>query len=104
MALRLPLQLGRSSLASRSALLPRVLGGAHFSAEGNPEIPPKQPLKKAKLPVGRFDEAEESSAEKEPLEKFPDGINPVTKERGGPKGPEPTRYGDWERKGRCIDF
>lgn len=35
---------------------------------------------------------------------FPDDINPVTKERGGPKGPEPTRYGDWERKGRCIDF
>lgn len=26
------------------------------------------------------------------------------KESGGPSGPEPTRYGDWERKGRCIDF
>ncbi len=26
------------------------------------------------------------------------------KEIGGPPGPEPTRYGDWERKGRCIDF
>ena len=25
-------------------------------------------------------------------------------EIGGPKGLEPTRYGDWERKGRCIDF
>ena len=25
-------------------------------------------------------------------------------EFGGPKGPEPTRYGDWERKGRCVDF
>ena len=25
-------------------------------------------------------------------------------EVGGPSGPEPTRYGDWERKGRCIDF
>ncbi len=25
-------------------------------------------------------------------------------EIGGPSGPEPTRYGDWERKGRCIDF
>jgi hypothetical protein len=25
-------------------------------------------------------------------------------ETGGPKGPEPTRYGDWERKGRAIDF
>ncbi|MBL4690661.1 MAG: DUF1674 domain-containing protein [Rhodospirillales bacterium] len=23
---------------------------------------------------------------------------------GGPKGLEPTRYGDWERKGRAVDF
>lgn len=36
----------------------------------------------------------ESSADKE--EKV--------EEIGGPSGPEPTRYGDWERKGRCIDF
>ncbi len=26
------------------------------------------------------------------------------KEIGGSKGPEPTRYGDWEQKGRCTDF
>ncbi|MRG70970.1 DUF1674 domain-containing protein [Alphaproteobacteria bacterium HT1-32] len=26
------------------------------------------------------------------------------KEVGGPKGPEPTRFGDWEQKGRCTDF
>jgi len=25
-------------------------------------------------------------------------------EIGGPKGPEPTRYGDWEKAGRCTDF
>jgi hypothetical protein len=25
-------------------------------------------------------------------------------ELGGPKGPEPTRYGDWERKGIASDF
>ena len=25
-------------------------------------------------------------------------------EVGGPKGPEPTRYGDWEVNGRCSDF
>lgn len=31
-------------------------------------------------------------------------INSATKERGGPRGPEPTRYGDWERSGRCSDF
>lgn len=27
-----------------------------------------------------------------------------TEEIGGSKGPEPTRYGDWEKNGRCIDF
>ena len=26
------------------------------------------------------------------------------KEVGGPKGPEPTRYGDWEKEGICYDF
>lgn len=26
------------------------------------------------------------------------------RECGGPAGPEPTRYGDWEVKGRCSDF
>lgn len=30
--------------------------------------------------------------------------SPVDKEYGGPAGPEPTRYGDWEQKGRCTDF
>ncbi len=25
-------------------------------------------------------------------------------ELGGPKGPEPVRYGDWERKGLAVDF
>ncbi|CAN7142801.1 DUF1674 domain-containing protein [Pseudoxanthomonas sp.] len=28
----------------------------------------------------------------------------VQKEIGGRDGPEPTRYGDWEKNGRCIDF
>ncbi|XP_002513557.2 succinate dehydrogenase assembly factor 4, mitochondrial [Ricinus communis] len=31
-------------------------------------------------------------------------VNKETGEIGGPKGPEPTRYGDWERNGRCSDF
>ena len=43
-------------------------------------------------------------------ESFDDGAVAVKKpespptEYGGPKVPEPTRYGDWERKGRCVDF
>ncbi|MBX5462917.1 MAG: DUF1674 domain-containing protein [Steroidobacteraceae bacterium] len=32
------------------------------------------------------------------------GSTPRPVEIGGPTGPEPTRYGDWEKKGRCIDF
>jgi len=28
----------------------------------------------------------------------------IEKEIGGPKGLEPTRYGDWEKAGRCFDF
>jgi hypothetical protein len=30
--------------------------------------------------------------------------NAVPKEIGGRDGPEPVRYGDWEKNGRCIDF
>ncbi len=29
---------------------------------------------------------------------------PLPKEVGGPPGPEPTRYGDWQFKGRVTDF
>lgn len=32
------------------------------------------------------------------------GTKKPKKELGGPKGLEPTRYGDWESKGRCYDF
>ena len=31
-------------------------------------------------------------------------IKPKIKEIGGTDGPEPTRYGDWEKNGRCSDF
>jgi len=31
-------------------------------------------------------------------------VNPKTGEVGGRNGPEPTRFGDWEKKGRCFDF
>ena len=41
----------------------------------------------------------------QPLEQsFEGDKNPQTGEIGGPKGVEPTRYGDWERKGRVFDF
>jgi len=42
-------------------------------------------------------------AKSEP-KKPPDTESPRPREIGGPKGPEPTRYGDWEVGGRCTDF
>jgi hypothetical protein len=40
---------------------------------------------------------------KEPVKKA-GKTKELQKELGGPSGPEPTRYGDWERKGICVDF
>jgi hypothetical protein len=59
---------------------------------------------KGKFDYEEFDEPQPSYNEKEPLPQWPEGVNPKTGEIGGPKGPEPTRFGDWERKGRCTDF
>lgn len=36
--------------------------------------------------------------------KKPDSSSKCSAEKGGPKGLEPTRYGDWERGGRTYDF
>ncbi|MGH8224973.1 MAG: DUF1674 domain-containing protein [Gammaproteobacteria bacterium] len=40
----------------------------------------------------------------EDVEDAPKIVPDNKQEIGGPRGPEPTRYGDWEKKGRCIDF
>jgi len=45
-----------------------------------------------------------ASAEPEPVPPPPQPQPAQVREVGGPAGPEPTRYGDWERNGRCIDF
>ncbi|MEO6227384.1 MAG: succinate dehydrogenase assembly factor 4 [Thermomonas sp.] len=37
-----------------------------------------------------------------PAPSVPDAIPAA--EVGGREGPDPTRYGDWEKNGRCIDF
>lgn len=43
------------------------------------------------------DSGHDDNGDNEPSESRP-------KEIGGRKGPDPTRYGDWEKGGRCIDF
>ncbi|XP_057876450.1 succinate dehydrogenase assembly factor 4, mitochondrial isoform X3 [Melospiza georgiana] len=55
--------------AAKSSLLWHSRSSSSSKPGGRAQ-PAKQPLKKPKLPVGRFDEPEESSMEKEPLEKY----------------------------------
>lgn len=46
-----------------------------------------------------------NDAEPEPRAKLPPVPQvKLPKEVGGAPGPEPTRYGDWQHKGRCTDF
>jgi len=63
------------------------------------ELPPNAARNKPLTPAARraLEEAEARrlAAAPEP---------PQPHERGGPKGPEPTRFGDWERKGIASDF
>ena len=42
----------------------------------------------------------------QPEQPMPDKVSTqkIVEETGGVKGPDPTRYGDWEKNGRCVDF
>ena len=58
-------------------------------------------LKVLELVVGGdLDEDDEYDSDDD----YIDMLNEETGEWGGPRGPEPTRYGDWMQKGRTSDF
>jgi hypothetical protein len=67
------------------------------------------PRKKKKTPSARTQESapltglhkQENAGKSAELEQVD---KPAEIEIGGSKGLEPTRYGDWERNGRCTDF
>jgi hypothetical protein len=54
-----------------------------------------------KLPTPADTTKEPVVSPKQPVET---AANATVAEIGGPSGPEPTRYGDWESGGRCSDF
>lgn len=49
-------------------------------------------------------QTDDDGDEKQQQEKKNAKTESKKQEIGGPKGPEPTRYNDWERKGRVSDF
>ncbi len=52
----------------------------------------------------RRKEAAKRALEEAKLRKDSADSAALSKELGGRKGPEPTRYGDWEKKGIASDF
>ena len=63
----------------------------------NPDVPHATPHKPLADPARRalLEAAARRAAE---------GADALPPEHGGPTGPEPTRYGDWEKKGLAVDF
>ncbi|KAI4977030.1 hypothetical protein ZWY2020_050637 [Hordeum vulgare] len=101
------------ALSRLSKPAPSPLLRSAFSSSASPaDQPPAAAAQKgeAQSAVKEADEAQGgagSGATKAAEEEEDDGgldINEATGEIGGPRGPEPTRYGDWERGGRCSDF
>ena len=48
--------------------------------------------------------AQRALAEADARRKEAEAKKPLPKELGGREGPEPVRYGDWEKKGLAVDF
>lgn len=63
-----------------------------------------KPVEKPKLPPEAQRALAEAEERRRKAAEQAATAMPKPKEIGGPDGPEPTRYGDWERKGIVSDF
>jgi hypothetical protein len=66
---------------------------ALFAAMPTPDATAREPLPR-----------DAAKREPRPAQATPANVPTPRCEVGGREGPDPTRYGDWERAGRCIDF
>ena len=72
-------------------------GGSSTAEDHDIPSAPRKPLAPAARRALAEAEARRRAADVQPA-------SPAPKEYQGPSGPEPTRYGDWERKGIASDF
>jgi hypothetical protein len=72
------------------------IGVPEMTDDPSPSVPERKPLTPAARRALAEAEARRQAAEA--------NAQPVARELQGPKGPEPTRYGDWENKGIASDF
>jgi hypothetical protein len=85
-----------SPLSTLSELIPYV---TLFSGKLSPVMPNSEDQAQKTRPT-------ESAVADQPVVATAAQLKPHVKPReiGGREGPEPTRFGDWELRGRCIDF
>jgi len=76
----------------------RKRNGKSEMADDKAVISDEEAARRAALPEAARRALEEADARKKAEAALP------ADESGGPKGVEPTRYGDWERKGIAYDF
>lgn len=77
-------------------------GGESLPTGSPPEVPHAPPEARGHDAKALAELKADTAGEKWRREAAERGEKPA--EFGGPKGLEPTRYGDWERAGRCVDF
>lgn len=70
-----------------------------WSQEGTRNMTDDPPTERVLSP-----QAKRALAEAQARRKAEEAAAQAQAEQGGPTGPEPTRYGDWERKGIAYDF
>lgn len=76
-----------------TVFFPRLIGARRTS-----HIIPAMNMTDPKQPAPADADAEEADAA------TPSTTETKVEEIGGPKGPDPTRFGDWSVNGRCFDF
>lgn len=68
-------------------------------------VPPKRNKKSTKSEIAaRIRKAGERAKAEAEARRQQETKSQIPKEIGGQQGPEPTRYGDWEKKGIASDF
>ncbi len=83
----------------KPARVTRTGAAPRQTAQAAPPAPTPRPT-----PTGKPGTGDTGKAPTGDTGKAPTGDTGKAKEIGGPSGPEPTRYGDWERNGICVDF
>eukprot|EP00877_Chromochloris_zofingiensis_P003635 jgi/Chrzof1/13272/Cz07g27030.t1 len=101
--------LGQQCTCTRQLWQPSSSAATTPSQPNRPTFDPFTELLQSKteqelLALMKKHQQPQAAAEDDDSEDLVDVVNHETGEVYGPRGKEPTRFGDWEIKGRCSDF